>query len=85
MAASVTFQPIPVLINSHGNNEGRLVLVDGQLIAVLVRLDGDVDAAELKGSWFLESGTGPCSVVDPPVFPDLADARSWVEGRLQTA
>jgi hypothetical protein len=81
----VTFQPIPVLINSHGNNEGRLVLADGQLVAVLVRLDGDVDAAELKGSWFLESGTGHCSVVDPPLFPDLADARSWVEGRLQTA
>ena len=83
MAARVSFQPITVLISRHGN-EGRLVLVDGQLVAVLVRLDGDVDAVELKGSWFLENGIGACSVVDPPVFRDLAEASSWVERRLQT-
>jgi hypothetical protein len=80
----VSFQPITVLLNKQCN-DGRLVLADGQLVAVLVRLDGDVDAVELKGSWFLESGTGPCSVVNPPVFRDLAEARLWVEGRLQTA
>ena len=82
MAARVSFQPITVLVNSHGN-EGRLVLVDGQLVAVLVRLDGDVDAVELKGCWFLESGIGACDVVNPPVFRDLVEARFWVEWQLQ--
>ena len=84
MAASLSLSPIPVLLNGHAN-EGRLVLADGQLVAVLVRLDGDVDAVQLKGTWFLESGMGACSVVDPPVFRDLAEASSWVEGRLQNA
>jgi hypothetical protein len=82
LSAPLSLAPIPVRLNGHAN-EGRLVLAGGQLVAVLVRLDGDVDAAELKGRWFLEAGFGPCAVADGPVFRGLDEARAWVEGRIR--
>jgi len=38
-APGISFQPMRVLIDGHGS-EGNLVLADGQLPAVFVRLDG---------------------------------------------
>ena len=39
MVLDISFQPMRVLIDGH-DSEGRLVLVDDQLAAVIVRLDG---------------------------------------------
>jgi len=39
MPSAVSFQSIPVLIDGH-DTEGSLLLHDGQLVAVLARLDG---------------------------------------------
>ncbi len=80
-ARSLSLQPIPVLLKGRAS-EGRLALADGQLVAVLVLLDGDVDAVELKGSWFLEAGIGPCATITPPLFPDLSEAEHWIRKRL---
>ncbi len=38
-----------------------LVLADGQLAAVLVRLDGEHHTIDV-GKWFLEAGFGKCAV-----------------------
>jgi hypothetical protein len=35
----ITFEAIPILINGH-DTQGQLVLADGELTAVLARLDG---------------------------------------------
>ena len=60
----ISFQPIRVLIDGH-DSEGRLVLADDQLAAVIVRLDGDVHDATSRGLWHLEAGFGKCAA--PPM------------------
>ncbi len=46
MTSLISFQPIPILIDGH-DTQGQLVLVDGQLVAVLSRLDGETHAPEV--------------------------------------
>jgi len=53
MSRQITFQPIEVLTASE-DREGRLVLVDGKLAAVLVRLSDPL----LRGAWYFEAGFG---------------------------
>jgi len=62
------------------DREGLLVLNDGSLVAVLVRLSAThgPDA----GRWYLEAGFGRCATAALPTFPDLDDAQRWIEGRL---
>jgi hypothetical protein len=40
MPIKISFKPIPVLIDGH-DIDGNLILSDGQLTAVIVRLDGE--------------------------------------------
>ncbi|WP_246215708.1 hypothetical protein [Microvirga makkahensis] len=68
---------MPVMIG-RGDREGRLVLVDGELVAVLVRLDGDTHAADVRGQWFLEAGFGPLDTKRHPTFTDPEEAKRWV-------
>jgi hypothetical protein len=77
----VSFQSIPVLIDGY-DTEGHLVLIDGQLAAVLARLDGDAHEPELKGNWHLEAGFGHCAVPGTHVFATLDEAGAWVQGRV---
>src|SRR5688572_23246610 len=44
----VSFQSLPILIDGY-DPEGHLVLIDGQLAAVLARLDADANDPEFKG------------------------------------
>ena len=53
----ISFQPIEVLTASE-DREGRLVLVDGKLAAVLVRLSDQAHDPLLRGAWYLEAGFG---------------------------
>ena len=85
-APEVTFQPISV-VTDGGGQEGRLLLADGQLVAVFVRVSAEETAGgEQKDGWFLEAGFGPCGdllTVPPPLFASLEDAAAWARIRLQ--
>lgn len=81
MTLDISFQPIRVLIDGH-DSEGSLLLVDNQLAAVIVLLDGEHHASEHKGRWHLEAGFGRCNIRDAPLFEAREQARAWVERRL---
>ena len=78
---AITLQPIPVLTGSQ-DQEGRLVLADGQLVAVLVRLADEVHG-DKRGGWFLEAGFGHCDGPQHPVFASLDEAEIWVRRRIE--
>jgi hypothetical protein len=80
MALRVTLQAIPVMTGCD-DREGYLVLSDGQLVAVLVRLADEMHE-DRRGSWFVEAGFGPCRTAVPPMFGDLDEARAWVRETL---
>ena len=81
MGSAIPFQPIPVLIDGH-DTEGSLVLHDGQLVAVLARLDGESHDPEFKGRWHLEAGLGPCQEVGTHLFGSLEEAARWAYHRV---
>jgi hypothetical protein len=84
MHPRITFQAIPVLIDGY-DTEGRLVLFDGQLAAVLARLDGDAHDAAWRGNWHLEAGFGHCSQPGTYTFKTLDEAGAWIEQRVFSA
>jgi hypothetical protein len=81
MPLDISFQPMRVLIDGH-DSEGNLILADGQLAAVIVRLDGEIHAPEHKGHWNLEAGFGRCAVRAVPPFRTPEEAGAWVEQTL---
>jgi len=67
MPLDISFMPMRVLIDGH-DTDGRLVLADNQLTAVIVRLDGTHHDPSTKGggTWrrvsaSATSSTHPCS------------------------
>ena len=78
MTLGISFQPIRVLIDGH-DADGRLILADGQLTAVIVRLDGPTHGPEHKGRWHLEAGFGKCHVRKLSLFRTPEEAGAWVE------
>jgi hypothetical protein len=78
MALDISFQPIRVLIDGH-DTDGRLILADGQLAAVVVRLDGSIHNPEHKGLWHLEAGFGKSDVRELSLFRTPEEAGAWVE------
>jgi hypothetical protein len=81
MTVSISFQPIPILIDGH-DTQGQLVLAEGQLVAVVSRIDGETHAPEVKGQWHLEAGFGPCQDSGGSVFRTLDEAGAWVGERI---
>ena len=79
--SAISFQAIPILIDGH-DTQGQLVLMDGQLVAVLARLDGDAHDAAMKSWWNLEAGFGPCQAIGDNLFQTLNDAEAWVRQKL---
>lgn len=69
---------------SSGDHEGRLVLVDGRLIGVLVRLRAE-EQGEHRGKWYLEAGFGPLESLTPEPFEDLDAVIRWIETRCAKA
>lgn len=57
--------------------DGRLVLVDGKLVAVVVRLSDEHPQPELHGQWFVEAGFGPI-FQRHEVFSTFEDAVAWI-------
>ena len=81
MPLNISFKRIPVLIDGH-DTDGNLILSDGQLTAVIVRLDGESHEPEHKGFWNLEAGFGKCAVRYAPLFKTPEEAGAWVEQTL---
>jgi hypothetical protein len=75
---SLQLQPVQVATGSS-DHESQLVLSDGFLVAVLVRLS---DQHEEAGMWFLEAGFGPISGPEQPPFANLDAAQAWIRRRL---
>jgi hypothetical protein len=80
MTPDLLLQPVPIATGSN-DEDGRLVLVGGQLVAVLVRL-ADPAHENLVGAWFLEAGFGRCKRARAPIFDDLDAAQVWIRGQL---
>jgi hypothetical protein len=78
---TISFQAIPILIDGH-DTQGQLVLVDGQLVAVLARLDGDAHDPAMRKWWNLEAGFGPVQAIGDNVFSSLDDAEAWVRAQI---
>lgn len=70
------FQPIKLATGS-ADEDGLLVLHDGKLVAVLVRLD-DPNHGPAVGQWSLEAGFNGVDSVKPPLFANLQAAERWI-------
>jgi hypothetical protein len=77
---NITFQPIPVALDDE-SVEGRLVLADSHLVAVLVMLSPSHE--EFAGKWFAEALFGALAEEGNPVFTDLEEARTWIMSRVR--
>ena len=76
----VVLQPIAVDTASP-DREGRLVIANGLLVAVLVRLDAPEH--EMPGFWFLEAALGRLPGIKAPPCEELEDATQWLRRRLR--
>ena len=74
------FQTVKVATGS-ADEEGRLVLRDGKLIAVLVGLD-DANHGPALGQWSLEAGFNGVDSTKPPLFANLAAAERWLSRQV---
>jgi hypothetical protein len=84
MTFHISFQPMRVLIDGH-DSEGRLVLADDQLAAVIVRLDGEAHDVAQKGLWHLEAGFGKFTppMDGAPLWKTPEQAGIWVGDQLR--
>jgi hypothetical protein len=80
MASRISFQAIEVLTASD-DREGLLVLADGKLAALLVRLADPAHDPLLRGTWYLEAGFG---LLEPrhELFASLEEAAASIEREL---
>jgi hypothetical protein len=81
MPVDISFRPTRVLIDGHVS-EGKLILADGQLAALIVRLDGEHHTPEHRGCWHLEPRLGKCAVSTTPLFWTPEEAGDRVRQRL---
>lgn len=81
MPPAVTLQAVQVRTGSQ-DKIGHLVRADGELVAVLVRIDDPAHDPASLGQWFLEAGFGPCNRDGSPSFGDLNAAVAWVGAKL---
>ena len=83
MRPQVSFHSIEVLTASE-DREGRLVLVDGKLTAVLVRLADISHDPLLRGAWYLEAGFGVLER-QHELFASLEEAVASIKGSKRGA
>lgn len=76
----IVMQPIAVDTGSS-DREGRLVLANGMLVAILVRLDDPEH--DQPGTWFLETGLGRLRDVRSPAFYTLDEATRWLRKSMK--
>ncbi|MCJ2131016.1 hypothetical protein [Methylobacterium sp. E-045] len=76
----VTMQPIAIDTGSD-DRDGMLVMANGMLVAVLVKLA--TPEHEQEGDWFVEVALGPLRVHLAPTFGSLDDATRWMRHHLR--
>lgn len=76
----IAFQDVKIATGS-ADEEGRLVLADGRLVAVIVRLDDESHGAT-RGQWSVEAGFDGVDSAKLPVLADLDAVRIWVETQI---
>jgi hypothetical protein len=81
VAIKLTFQPIQVDTGS-ADEDGQLVLANGKLVAILVRLSDEHEQAEFRGAWFVEASFGSWTGCAGKMFSTLEDAEAWIVQRL---
>ena len=86
MAAQDNVEPLvvlrPISVDTRSPDQtGMLVLVNGLLVAVLVRLDAPEH--ERPGAWFMEVGLGRLAGVRAPTFDTLEEATRWMRRRVR--
>jgi hypothetical protein len=82
MAPNIVFQPISIE-TSTADTEGRLVLIDGRLVALLIRLQDKTHPEDLRGSWFVEAAFGVLSEeAGTATFATLEEVAEWIKRRL---
>lgn len=74
--STIELQAVSIRTSSH-DTQARLVLIDGALTAVLVRLDDDVHGQH-TGKWFLEAHFSQVFSHGAPLFASLEDATRWL-------
>ena len=79
MIPQVAFRPL-TLARSIQDRHGVLALVNGELAAVLVRLDHEAHE-DMRGHWVIEIGFGPYDAFPGPTFANLEDADAWLKTR----
>jgi hypothetical protein len=68
----------PVRLDIKGDEDGRLVLVDGKLAAVVACLGAEHHEPHQRGAWHLEAAFGRFGLyAAPPLFADLDDVVAW--------
>jgi hypothetical protein len=78
----VTMQSIAVNTGSD-DRDGMLVMANGMLVAVLVRLS--TPGHEQEGDWFVEVALGPLRGHLAPTFGNLDDATRWMRQHLRVS
>lgn len=66
------------------DSDGRLILADDQLAAVIVLLDGEHHSPGMIGKWHLEAGFGKCAAppAGAPLWSTPDEAGAWVQEKL---
>jgi hypothetical protein len=64
------------------DREGSLVLANGKLVAVLVRLANPAYDRTLLGSWYLEAGFGAALEMRHDLFASLEEAAQVIAADL---
>ena len=80
LMARVVFQPVKILTGSP-DTDGMLVMADGYLAAVLVRLGALHE--DLEGCWFLEAAMGVSSKPPGDVFDSIDQALDWINSHIR--
>ena len=78
--ALLVLQPIRI-DTASADQDARLVLANGLLVAILVRLDEPEH--ERIGSWFMEVGLGRLQGRRSPSFATLEAATRWLRQQLR--
>lgn len=72
----------PITVDTHSPDQtGMLVMVNGKLVAVLVRLD--TPDHDRRGAWYMEVGFGRLAGVRAPLFDTPEEAMRWMRHRLK--
>ena len=78
----VVLQPVAIETGSP-DRTGMLVMANGMLVGVLVRLDAPEH--ENPQGWFVEAAFGQLQGLRVPTFDTLEDATRWMRQRLKAA